>query len=240
MNKDINQLDIGVIREEEEHFDQVITAIEASKKFKLNDYLISFRRQKEPRKPVTNSYGATVKYKVVFVDKNGIPYIKLLSKNNKVTGEIMCLVDQVMESGHAMGLYFSVDPEYVDSIIFGDTVDYDAAVSNRDKAALHKQITEHNKSLCIRLNSQQRVSKFIKEHAQVGKQLWRSSVNCWTVVDVATNTNNLGYDKYKEKFVIKVSTSGQKELLLTKNDLLGKVLYKQQPRSYKELQDPNL
>ncbi len=231
------------IEQKEREVEVMIQRLEAIRAFKLDDFLVAFIRNEprhhhrmvmpvQPPQPWLNSYGLHKKFKVVVVDKNGVPYIKELNKNGKPYGRLICAVPIGEDYDN---IIFQVDPDYEDSLILGEQPEnFEATAAHKVKASVFKDITTHNKQNRVKPSDMQELVNYVNSLV-VGSVIWRSSRNAWTV----TKINPIPRDqanriKNNESFM-EVQDSKGRMINVAFWDLKNKVIYRDRPRSYKEL-----
>lgn len=229
----LSESDKELLLECEEEYAGLLKAFDIAKNFKLGDYIVAYDQDGEIKR---DSYGGIIKYKVIVIDKNGLPFIKRIKSKYRYVGELLSVVSLLDDTNYSSISKFEIDQDYTDSVILGEEEIYDPTSTNQSNSKLHKEITQHNAQLRLKAGT-----KPFKEFFSVlapGDQIWRSSDRCWIVL---SRGPNLGRDRFGNKYVISVKDSkSQKEILLTHTDLLYKVFYKDKPRSYKELKNPIL
>lgn len=231
------------IAQNEAQLDTVLDALNVVKQFKEGDFLVAFYKQSEfslstRKTPVSNSYGAPRKYQVVAVCKHGVPYMKELSKKGKPVGRLLSSIHIDGDGGYETSYDFEVDPDYTDAIILDDQSNFDASNVLKDKSNTFKEIGQYNKT--IKVDTDAKVLPIFLATVKVGDILWRSNTTSWSVVEIGAvprnSSNRIGYSS----IFMKVMTNKGKTLDICFNDVWGKALYTNRPRTYKELQDPKL
>ena len=211
-------------------------------KFKVGDYVIAYwpaqtiddgYGEYAPPELIKNSYGLALKYQVVYVDENKIPYIKTLNKNNKPYGPLEC---PIKISGHVdecrIRYTIEIDPDYTDAILLEDEANFNATQTLKAKVALRQEIVEHNKKFKIKLDSPRDV-QVLYSKVKPGDILWRSSKSSISVVEVvAVGSGNHPIRR------LKILTNKNKEITYRTSQLVNMNLYTDQPRNFSELRDP--
>jgi hypothetical protein len=193
----------------------------------------------------TNSYGAPIKYQVVHISKGGIPFAKMVNKKGDLTGAVFsCINPPNLYTGSSFidGLYeYRLDPDYVDSILLQDT--YDPAVLHRFRQAAWKEISEHNKRTRVNTRTLSSINKFF-EGVNAGDTLWTSHMGSYLVQNKQVMTRQDFRAKLKDNYtnatgpwvtVLTVLDKKNKVLQITADFFRDKALYKERPRTYKEL-----
>lgn len=231
------------IKTGESMIEGIMACLNAVKQFNKGDYLIAFHQggYDNRKRPVTNSYGAAKKFQVVAVDKHGVPYMKELNKQGKPTGQLICSIRYEKQNrthiDTALTYHFEVDPDYADSILLDDQVNYNASSALKVKSDIFKEITEHNKKIKINCQDSKVLAAFLTT-VKVGDLLWRSNVSSWAVVEVNPLPRDKGGRIEHYNIFMKVTTNKNKIQEICFDDLRNRALYSERPRTYKELQDP--
>lgn len=227
---------------------EILNALNEVRKFKIGDILIAKERVSDQYEYVRDSYGIPIKYKVFYVDKNNVPYVRELHKNassnDRSTG---CLLQFGDPECKLHGFKYEIDPDYADAVMLGDEDSYDPLEERVRRRKSRAEITQHNKSIAIKSGSS---DDFFKKHVKVGAILWRSNKNYWYITEINSGAGFKKVTKFSRKtgrffrrnvkLTIKVKTASQKELLLSKEDFRNKIFYTDKPRSYNELHDPKI
>lgn len=240
----LNPQEAEFIRNRSKEIASILDAISKATKFKEGDFLIAFEPDRwsgsNKRRLITNSYGAAKKYTVVHVDSNGIAYIKELNKKGNPVGQLISTIhfDGGFRSARDEQIEFEVDPDFTDAIIMSDEDNYDAAMIQRMKSDLFKEITEHNKSLKINCHDQQELIKFLQS-LKVGDVIYKSIKTHFTIlnIDPIPTTHN-GTRLTDGKVFGKAQNSKGKIFDIDSRTFKWSAIYKGQPRSYNELKDP--
>ena len=243
-----NQLtpeDRAFISEFDKQYSAVIETLERAKQFKLGDYLVLYLSDANGNMGLKkNSYGAPVKYKVVFVNNYDIPFIKQVNKKGNPVGSISsCAGSRSDEYRHINDRFeFALDPDYADAILLQD--EYDPANLHRSKKDIWKAVTDHNKACKIKTQDIKQVVDFFKT-VNVGDTLWSSNVTHYLVqdkkilspADFNKNTKYSMHTRIKGPFVtvLTVRDKNGKVKDISPDFFHWKALYKERPRTYKEL-----
>jgi hypothetical protein len=233
------------IEEFNKQFNAIFDTLERAKQFKLDDYLILYISGYDGVMRLDlNSYGAPNKFKVVFATEHGIPFIKRVNKKGEPVGSIYSCVGTQNDSYRKMDqkFQFELDPDYADSILLQD--EYDPAQLHRSKKDIWKAVTDHNKNVKVKTEDVKDVVNFFKE-VNIGDMVWTSNIGHYLIQDKKTMTPKDFNDK--AKWADKTSMRGPLIQVLTIRDKKGKVkdvspnffhgkaLYRERPRTYKEL-----
>ena len=226
-----------------------LDTIKRAQQFKLDDFLVlRIGLYGNKVSTQTNSYGAPIKYKVVHVDTHGIPFVKRVNKNGEPMGRVSSCIgmDDDEYFNETAVFSFELDPDYADSILLQDN--YDPTSLHRSKKDIWKAVTEHNKACKILTHDLKDLVNFFNS-VSIGDTLWTSNIGSYFVQDkkAIDPTNSIKKARY-------AMTAGQVKLLLqptvislTVMDKHGNIkditpdffhyraLYKDRPRTYKEL-----
>jgi hypothetical protein len=238
-----------LIKDTENSLDNVLSQIDAARRFKIGDFLIGFNSNrghyggKPPKKElIVNSYGTPKKFQVVAVDKHDIPYVKELDKNSKPTGRLITTVqlgdDYHYNSSHYNDCIFEIDPDYADAIILDDTAEFKPAANHKLKADLFKEIAEYNKTIKIPMHESSDVLKYMLS-LKVGDVIWKSNKSSLTVVKIDPHPMCSRAKFQRESdlaFIDAVNNKGQ-TVKLSISSLKWTAVYSARPRTYKELKD---
>ena len=238
-----------VLKNYREDFVDTMRIYNEALQFKLGDYVILKEDptdgDDENVKLVVraNSYGTPVKFKVVYVNEDGHPFIKQVNKTGNTIGELMSMTGTAGTDSYGWSDFkFELDPDYADAILLGET--YDAAKEHKSKQEMWKAITKHNKA--SKINNE--VSNLIKffDTVKIGDTLWNSINKFYLVEDIVKMSkkefNNLKNNKFKTSIrgsmpitVLTVKEPNGNRQMITADFFCYKALYKDRPRSYKEL-----
>ena len=137
---------------------------------------------------------------------------------------------------------FALDPDFADAILLQD--EYDPQTLHRSKKDIWKAVTEHNKACKITSHNLADIINFFSA-VNVGDTLWTSNISSFLVQDKKTadpSTFNQRVrwrqmTKVKGPFVtvLTVRNKNGKVFDITPDFFWQKALYKERPRSYKEL-----
>lgn len=235
------------IEEVENGLKQLMESIEQSKQFKVGDYLIAYLPDENGKwKLDCNSYGVAYKHVVVYSSPNGYPYIKRLNITGQPIGDLISgwgqcdMSDYIEQEGP---IKWELDPDYADSLILQE--EYDPTQLHKNKRALWKEVTQYNKANKIDTYDIPPILEFFKT-LKIGDMMWTSSSGYYLVQDIklvskAKALNTIVRGNWE------VRIKGPNVLVLTVVDKNGavkdiaadflwrKALYKQRPRTYKEL-----
>lgn len=222
----------------------ILSTLETVKCFKLDDIVIAtddvynYAKGKVEQRVLKNSYGLPIKFKVVHVDDNGLPYIKELNKSGKPAGILKPMVRY--ERDNFGGIYanpmynFIIDPDYADAIILDDVANFNPSDAHSIKAALRTEIVNHNKSCKLKFKNRQEVIAYMKGLAP-NTVIWRSSTSFWTFINTKINNPKRGWLSD-----IEYEFQDSKGATVYKNpsELVSCNMYSAQPRSFSEFKNP--
>lgn len=237
-----------IIRQSELEINEIIKVIDNSRSFKNGDYLVLYLTgEGNQLKQSVNCYGAPIKYQVVHTSESGISFIMKLNKAGKPTGSLMSTVgmldnDDYRFSGSSDNFEFRLDPDYADAILLEDN--YDPAVLHKSKKDIWKAVTDHNKLNKINTKKIENITDFFRAISN-GDMMWTSSKNYYIVKDkkhVSKHdahkiVQNISFHRVKGPLVMVLTLQDKKGNLkeVAADFFYYKALYKQCPRSYKEL-----
>lgn len=244
-----NQLttdDYQIIKEFNDKFEAGLDALEKAKQLQVGDYLVLYLDDGLGKMTLQiNSYGAPVKYKVVHSSKHGVPFIKKVSKKgDPIGGLLTCMgsleTDEYRMSGQKFN--FELDPDYADSLLLQDQ--YDPSTLHKSKKDIWKSVTEHNKAYRIKTWDLKDVVAYFNT-INIGDMLWTSNTGSYFVQDKKVMSAKDFNDKASWKnrtsmkglllTVLSIRDKNGKVRDITADFFQGKALYKERPRSYREL-----
>jgi hypothetical protein len=195
-----------------------------------------------------NSYNAPQKYKVIFEDKNGLPYIKKLNVKGEPSGKIICGLkfdSYNMRFTSNMTYDFEVDPDYTDAVILQEEDLFNASEAHLKKATAFKEVTNHNKGARLQLDTDNKIWQYIAS-LKVGDMIWKSPKSWWIVESKVHVTKDIVRETmsshgWRSPALVTIKTSTGKTWQKNFYDFRCGTFYHKQPRSYKkEIHDPNL
>jgi hypothetical protein len=235
--------DIMNITRYEQDRDLILQNIWSLAKFKVGDFLIlkMSEYRNGPIKIQVDSYGAPIKFLVVHVTPGGMPWLKRVNNKGLPTGHAEPCFD--METAQYHKFEFELDPDYTDSILLQDK--YDPCSLQRSKKVIWKEVTEHNKANKIPTRNIKDIMTFF-ETVTPGDTLWTSSkgsrfVKDKKVVKMTDYFRKTACHGWKQKdvpatmVVLTVTDNKGNDKDIDARFFHWKALYKQRPRSYKEL-----
>ncbi len=241
--------DQAQIKDWESHFGQALDSLEKAKQFSIGDYLILLEGSRLPGTslmPQKNSYGAPIKYKVVFINRYGVPFVKAVNKKGNPCGELYsCVGDNSVSDEERFE--FTLDPDFADALLLEDT--YDPAILHRTKQEIFKEVTKHNKKVKLKTREIGDVVNLFA-NAKVGDTLWTSTKGHYTIQDKETvskadfhkkvspiSSTYYNGTRVKGPFVVILTVVDKKGKThrVSPDFFLDKALYSERPRSYKEL-----
>jgi len=237
--------DKAFIDEFDRQYNSIIETLDRAKQFKLDDYLILYISNPGGALELQkNSYGAPIKYKVVHVNPSGIPFIKRVNKKGGPVGPIFSCAGSKDDTYRTIEqkFEFALDPDYADSILLQDQ--YDPAHLHRSKKDIWKAVTDHNKSCKVSTMFTSDIVSFFTT-VNIGDMIWTSNISHYLVQDKRTMSPkdfNAGakwrdQTRMKGPFVLVLTVRDKKGKVkdICPDFFHGKALYKERPRTYKEL-----
>lgn len=237
--------DKAVIEGFDLQWNAILETVQRAQQFKVGDYLIlKVKAYSGHWGTQTNSYGAPVKYQVVHLNGRGIAFVKRTNKAGEPTGRIYSCCGTEEDDYREMDVQFQfeLDPDFADALLLED--EYDPASLHRSKKDIWKAVTEHNKSVKIKTDELKDVISFFHS-ANPGDTLWTSNVGSYFVQDKKTmtaidfnkdaNYSNLTRIKGLAVVILTIRDKNGKLKEVPPDFFLGKALYKERPRTYKEL-----
>lgn len=183
----------------------------------------------------TNSMGFPIKYKVVHISKQGIPFLKQLNTNGKPTGRarlpvsdksvwLTNIVHAVHYGAVKQTSRFILDPDALDSILLEH--EYHPMAEQKDKLRLFNEINKHNKKVAIKTSwsaGQQHIANFFKS-LKPGDKFWTSPDKGYVFHRLEKAGN-----AYK---IVTVDQNNAEKIFEGFNYFMHKRLYSAQPRSF--------
>ena len=240
MSSDLTTADKQLIEQWTSRFERGLDALEKAKQLNVGDYLVLYIDNQIR----TNSYGAPIKFKVVHSTRHGIPFVKKVNKKGDPVGQIYsCTGSLDTDDYNQYGdtFEFRLDPDYADSIILQDQ--YDPSQLHKSRQEMWKEVTAHNKNAKVNTTHLGGIVKFF-EKVNVGDTLWTSNIGHYLVQDKEIMTRQDFKNNVKDT---ETRTKGPFIIVLTVRDKKGKIfkitadffsykaLYRERPRTYKEL-----
>lgn len=227
-----------------EAFGRAIEALEKAKQLSVGDFLVLYTGDDEKTlKLHMNSYGAPTKYKVVHSNQYGIPFIKKVNKKGTPIGPIMsCAGNLETDDYRYAGQYFEfrLDPDFADSLLLQE--EYDPSQLHKTKQEIFKSVTKHNKAAKVDTSSLPKVVAFF-QNLKIGDTLWASHSGYYLIQDIKivnskiVNNSKSLRTSIRGPFVqvLTVRDKNNKCFEITADFFAWKALYKERPRTYKEL-----
>lgn len=149
--------------------------IKDSINFNVGDYVVKYTPHwdnwddegdytKVKWKPEVISYLCPVpkKYMVVHVDEYQVPFVKLVGKNGKPTGRLICLASQTFISGKS---FFKIDQDYADHCLLADpaVTPFDPNTTLNKYREFEKEVEEFNESIRIKFKDIKEAHDWIKK-----------------------------------------------------------------------------
>lgn len=181
--------------------------------------------------------GFPVKYQVVYISPEGVPYLRKLTSTGNPTGDVLFPPEisglKQLQYLAENALYNSVnyptlcerfvpDPEQLDSILL--QTEFDPTAQQRDKSKLFNEINKHNKAIAIPTDyySYNKIGDFFKS-TKPGDKFWTSPDKQYVIQSVT---------RIGREWVIKTTDINKATATFNISSFIGKRLYRAQPRSF--------
>lgn len=237
------------INNKEAKLKELLDTLDKIRQFKVGDYLIWYEHDYQGNwHPHLNSYGAPIKYTVVAVSASGFPFMKAINANGNPVGEMFNgLGSQEFDNDYidqGVRSRWELDPDYADSLLLQE--EYDPAHIHRSKKQIWKEVTNHNKAHKIKTDEIGSIVDFFRT-LNTGDLIWTSNVSHYMVRAVTTMPKKDALKLVTFSGAFSNRVKGPFVLVLNVVDKHGnckdiaadfffrKALYKQRPRTYKEL-----
>jgi hypothetical protein len=241
--EELTSQDLVAIEAFNKEYGRVFETLEKARQLSVGDFLVLYLGDDEKSmKLELNSYGAPVKYKVVHMSEHGVPFLKKVNKKGTPIGQLLSYIDNFHDHYETDCFEYRLDPDFADAILLED--EYDPAQLHKNKQELFKSITKHNKQIKIKTQEIKDISIFFAS-INIGDTLWSSNSNYVLVYNKKTMS---AYEfNSKAKWNEQTSMRGSSITVLAVKDKNGKIkeitadyflykaLYKERPRTYKEL-----
>lgn len=208
-------------------FDQKYIPSRDGMPFALGDVCIENQILANGKLPFKNRLGANRKYKVVHVSERGVPFLKEITLDGKLTGPIRSF--QRLEQRTSVTYFpppkkreWEIDPDMVDAILLGQ--EYDPMAEARNRAALIHEIKAFNNANKVNTSSWAQIQTYLKK-LRPNDSLW-SSLNKEYVVIERAKCNKAGIP---QSILVLDPEGDVKEF--TVEYLLYKEFYKEKRRS---------
>lgn len=216
--------------------------------YKLNDVYIIEEWDPESKKNISvekTNMGFPVKYKVVHISTEGIPYLRKITPNGNPTGpfhtppeaaglnwlkQTCNIFNDYRISYSASANYprlsqdwrFTLDPEQLDSILLQQ--EFDPMAQQREKSKLFNEINKHNKRIQVSSSfaDHPKTLEFFKSR-QPGDKFWTSPDQQYVVQSVT---------KPNKEYVVTCTDMNQKTIEYKVGYFYGRRLYRECPRSF--------
>jgi predicted nucleic acid-binding protein len=242
----LSQEDKSRIEEFSQRFEAGLDVLEKAKQLNIGDYLVLYLSDDINGKMrlQTNSYGAPIKYRVVHSTKHNIPFVKKVNKKGDPVGQLYSCVGHLETDDyrHATQKFqFELDPDYADSLLLQDG--YDPSILHRSKREIWKDVTEHNKKNKVDTHVLGNIVNCFND-VKVGDMLWSSNASFFLIQDKKTLSRvdfnakrSVGPTRVKGPFIMVLVVRDKNGMVkeITPDFFAYKALYKERPRSYKEL-----
>lgn len=231
---------------------KLISIREELKDFKLDDiYVMEEWYMRDPKTTwiAKGHMGFPLKFKVVYISPEGIPYIRKLNPNGRPTSDVYFppQINELKEfldrnnpqaqqrqqpgfgffnfNAKSSEYRFIPDPEQLDSILLQS--DFNPTGDHKEKLLLFNEINKHNKSITIKTsypNGYTNISKFFQSK-KPGDKFWMGGPDNVFVVQ--------SISKIGKQWVIEALDKNQQIQRFAYSFFQHKRLYKDQPRSFK-------
>ena len=174
-----------------------------------------------------NSLGEALKFKVVYISSEGIPFYQQLSARGVPAGELSPVPEALflMNVNTPYDTYWSFvpDPDQLDAIMLQQ--EYDPMKQHREKLILKVEIDKFNKKIIVPTSwGQEKIYYSFFKGLQVGDKFWTSPEKQYVVHKRAA--------KMHGTWSITVVDNDQKELQFDLSHFEHKRVYKERPRSF--------
>jgi hypothetical protein len=242
-NKTLSYDDKDLIKDDNFAYEAVQNGLERANRLKLGDYVVAFSYYKNEfdldTKPILriNRLKMPVKFQVTYVSDINIPYVQRLNPKGQPYGDLLSTIDFYSCKDDEI-VYYEVDPDYADAIIFQNSENFDPIEAQRAKTNLAKEIRKHNDLIRIHSSDELKLAKFIAA-LPIGTVIWRSYTKHFTINKVMPVNTNKYYISNKSmiQIILEIIESNGSPKALRLCDLLDKRLYTSQPRSLQELEN---
>mgnify|MGYP006921345761 CR=1 FL=1 len=180
--------------------------------------------------------GFPTKYKVVYISKTGVPYLRRISVAGNPVGNafippealaIQALTNvtknETLLSGNSIVARFIPDPEQLDAILLQE--EFDPMEQHRKKSQLFNEINKHNKSISVRTGSDYNSIATFFKNLQPGDKFWTSVEKQFVIQSIV---------KVNREYVITCTDHNQATVEFRFKDFMYKRLYSAQPRSFRK------
>lgn len=170
--------------------------------------------------------GEPIKFKVVHVTPEGIPYLQRLSSSGVPGGSLELPPEAQYLAGYdydaEVDWRLVQDPEQLDAIMLQQ--EYDPTKQQREKQQLQNEINKHNQAVTVSTRYDCGHHAFFKS-LKAGDKFWTSVDKQYIVSKVATKGRS-------NKWYITVVNMDQEEVQFYFEEFMYKRLYRDQPRSF--------
>lgn len=179
----------------------------------------------------TNCYGIERKFKVIHVSKEGIPFLRELSRKGNPIGSVRTIHRlEVIAKGPLC--YSNPDSKWIldENLVNAIMLDqeYDPMIEARERSNLFRDIARHNKEKRIDVSTRKITADFMN-NLKAGDKIWKKTNEFFVVQSPAyPDTENPG------NILIQVIDHNNKKKQISLNDLCRSRIYSDQPRSYKK------
>lgn len=170
----------------------IMAAREKYKDMKVGEvFFIKFKRNDSYRY-VSNHKSDKDKFMIFYKDKNDFIFIKRVNTTGKLGVEVRCLTTQYSHPKYEI----EADPNYIESIIFDNTENYDPLAAEKLITKKKGQARRKNKKIEINFRTKEQAYEYIKL-MKVGDVIYSTSTSygsnttTWKVNAIDKKTTNL-------------------------------------------------
>lgn len=182
-----------------------------------------------------SNLGFPVKYKVVYVSPQGVPYLRRLTANGHPMGDAFLPPEALVlrelsyvargeksARGREPTEVFTPDPDQLDAILLQQ--EFDPTEKQREKTKLFNEVKKHNKGITVPTGYDQyhAIANFFKSK-QPGDKFWTSPDKQFVIQSVS---------KTPKEYIVRCTDHNQKTVTFRFKDFVYKRLYSAQPRSF--------
>jgi hypothetical protein len=234
MSQEKIELDIfqqDIVRGTDLEFKQLLDIQKELEQFKIGDIYIRevFYKYAGSSEIEKTNHNVVAKYKVIHVSPLGIPWLRKIGSNGKLTGNI-CTIQHINDlingmkrdhSPYGSEDKFVPDPAQLDAILLQQ--DFNPVEEAQIKAKLFNEINKHNKRVAINTRpNKPDVADFFK-NSKPGDKFWTSPDVFFVIQSVVKGAG---------QWIITVLDVNQTTVTFNFSSFNFKRLYREQPRSF--------